>query len=287
MISYNAPLYYDNQLIGVAGIDMTFTSVKSIIEKFKVLDTGYAFLLSGDYSVIVSPGNRQMDRDVNLVDLDSSYQKLIDAIEKGKSKSISIGKAANGKVLSYGKMSNGYIFVIEVNSEEIFKDLNYIRTLIDTVILVGIILCAVIAYILGKYIAKPVDEAQRKIHKLFCQDLQKDTQSVNFSRNSEGRKMLDEIESIRATTEKLVLSLKENLNQEELTQERLESAINKLEIILERMRQNLEASSGDRVLNEFQFEESRRLFDQISSLLNELTAVHERNKKLGSIYYLD
>ena len=43
MISYNAPLYYKTQLIGVAGIDMTFESVKSIIEKFKVLDTGYAF----------------------------------------------------------------------------------------------------------------------------------------------------------------------------------------------------------------------------------------------------
>ena len=287
MISYNAPLYYKNQLIGVAGIDMTFESVKNIIEKFKVLDTGYAFLLSSDYDVIVAPRDKEMDGNANFANLDKRYQKLIDVIESGKSKSVSIGSSTDGKVLSYGKMSNGYIFVIEVNSEEIFKDLNYIRTLIDTVILVGIILCAVIAYILGKYIAKPVDEAQRKIHKLFCQDLQKDSRSVVFSRNSEGRKMLDEIESIRATTEKLVLSLKENLNQEELTQEKLESAVNKLEIILERMRQNLEASSGDRVLNEFQFEESGRLFEQISALLTELTAVHERNKKLGSIYYLD
>ena len=203
MISYNAPLYYKNQLIGVAGIDMTFESVKNIIEKFKVLDTGYAFLLSSDYDVIVAPRDKEMDGNANFANLDKRYQKLIDVIESGKSKSVSIGSSTDGKVLSYGKMSNGYIFVIEVNSEEIFKDLNYIRTLIDTVILVGIILCAVIAYILGKYIAKPVDEAQRKIHKLFCQDLQKDNRSVVFSRNSEGRKMLDEIESIRATTEKL------------------------------------------------------------------------------------
>lgn len=287
MISYNAPLYYRNRLIGVAGIDMTFESVKNIIEQFKVLDTGYAFLLSRDYGVIVAPGEKEMDGNTRLTDLDQDYQKLIDVIESGKSKSVLIGKAAGGKVLSYGKMSNGYIFVIEVNSGEIFKDLNYIRTLIDTVILVGIILCAAVAYFLGKYIARPVDEAQRKIHKLFCQDLQKDTRPVRFGRNSEGRKMLDEIESIRATTEKLVLSLKENLNQEELAQEKLESAVNKLEIILERMRQNFDANSGDRTLNEFQFEESRRLFGQISALLNELAAVHERNKKLGSIYYLD
>lgn len=99
--------------------------------------------------------------------------------------------------------------------------------------------------------------------------------------------MLDEIESIRMTTERLVLSLKENLSQEELSQEKLEAAVNKLEIIMERMRLNCDTNSGDSMLNDFQFEESKRLFDQISRLLTELTAVHERNKKLGGIYYVD
>jgi methyl-accepting chemotaxis protein len=164
MISYNAPLYYKNQLIGVAGIDMTFESVKNIIEKFKVLDTGYAFLLSSDYDVILTPGKKAITENSNLTNPAEGYGKLLDTIENGGKKSVFIGKATNGKVLSYGKMSNGYIFVIEVKSQEIFKDLNYIRTLIDTVILVGITLCAAVAYFLGKYIAKPVDEAQRRIH---------------------------------------------------------------------------------------------------------------------------
>lgn len=287
MISYNAPLYYKDQLIGVAGIDMTFESVKNIIEKFKVLDTGYAFLLSSDYDVIVTPGMKDIKENSNLADPSNGYSRLIEMIENGGKKSVFIGKTTNGKVLSYGKMSNGYIFVIEVNSQEIFKDLNYIRTLIDTVILIGIILCAAVAYFLGKYIAKPVDEAQRRIHKLSCQDLQKNVRPVKLTWNREGQKMLEEIEFIRMTTEKLILSLKDNLSQEELTQEKLESAMNKLEIILERMRQSYETGDREKVLNEFQYEESKRLFEQISHLLGELSAIHAHNKKLGSIYYLD
>jgi hypothetical protein len=98
--------------------------------------------------------------------------------------------------------------------------------------------------------------------------------------------MLEEIESIRETTEKLVLSLKENLRQEELTQEKLEAAVNKLEIILARMQQGLDGGAGT-VLKEFQKEESSRLFDQISELLNTLSSIRKRNEKLGGIYYLD
>ena len=287
MISYTAPIYYKNQLIGVAGIDMTFESVKNIIEKFKVLDTGYAFLLSSDYNVIVAPGNKDVTQTSNLSDPKSGYRKLIDVIENGSSKSVYIGKSTDGKVFSYGKMSNGYIFVIEVKSQEIFKDLNYIRTLIDTVILIGIIICAIVAYFLGKYIAKPVDEAQRRIHRLSCQDLQKDDRGVRFGRNSEGQKMLYEIEAIRSTTERLILSLKDNFSQEELAREKLESTMNKLEIILERMQQSYDTLSGEKVMNDFQLEESMRLFKQASQLISELAAIHERNKKLGSIYYMD
>ena len=287
MISYTAPLYYQNQLIGVAGIDMTFESVKKMIEKFRVLDTGYAFLLSSAYDVIVAPGEKGMDGNVKLADLDKGYQTLIDVIENGTSKKAIVGKESSGKVLSYGKMSNGYIFVIEVKSEEIFKDLNYIRTLIDTMILLGIILCAIVAYLLGKYIAKPVEEAQRKIQRLSCQDLQKDKHKIEFLMNSEGKKMLEEIESIRVTSEKFIVALKENLYVEELAQEKLNMTISKLEIILERMHQQYENNSDNNFLNEFQLEESKRLLEQISHLVKDLDYIHEQNKKLGGVYYLD
>ena len=99
--------------------------------------------------------------------------------------------------------------------------------------------------------------------------------------------MLDEVEGIRMTTEKFIVALKENLYIEELAHEKLNASINKLEILLERMQMQFDNSSDEESLNQFQIEESKRLLDQITHLLKDMDFIHEQNKKLGSVYYLD
>lgn len=287
MISYTAPVYDGEKLIGVAGIDMTFESVREIIEQFRVFDTGYAFLLSSDYDVIVTPGDRNLGRETALTSLNPQYQRLIDIIEEGKDRIAVIGKPSSGRVLSYGEMSTGYLFVIDVKSEEIFKDLNYIRTLVDTMILLGIILCAAVAYFLGRYIARPMEEAQRKIHRILCQDLQKDGRRVSFSKNSEGQKLLDEIEGIRDAIEKHMIAFKENLYVEELAQDKLSMAAGRLEIILARLADHHETSTDEDGLAIFHIEEGLRLLGQIHQLIKDLTYLHKQNSSLASMYYLD
>ena len=212
---------------------------------------------------------------------------MIDVIKSGTSENVRIGNAYDAKFLSYGKMSNGYIFVIEVKSDEIFKDLNYVRMLVDTMILIGIILCAAVAYFLGRYIAKPVEAAQRKIRRLSCLDLQHDSNGTILTHNKEGQKMLDDIELIRRTTERFLFAFKENLNQEEITQEKMEEVIGKLEIVLERMRQNQRTDPEKDHFAEFQAEESGGLMKEAEQLLNKLKTIHDKNKKLGSVYYID
>lgn len=287
MISYNVPLYYGQQLIGVAGIDMTFESVKSMIEKFKVLDTGYSFLLSSDYDIIVSPTSKQLDENIKLTDLNPDYQKLIDVIKNDKDKNVRIGKSYDAKFLSYGKMTNGYIFVIEVKSDEIFKDLNHVRMLVDIMILIGIIICAAVAYFLGRYIARPVEAAQRKIRRLSSMDLQSDSAGTALKHNKEGQKMLEDIELVRKTAERFLFAFKENIEQEEITQEKMEETIGRLDIILSRMRQNQRPDSENDRFTEFQEGESRKLMGEIEQLLSKLKTIHNKNKKLGNVYYID
>lgn len=287
MISYTAPVYDGNRLIGVAGIDMTFESVRDIIEQFRVFDTGYAFLLSSDYDVIVTPEDRSLGSETALTSWNPQYQRLIDVIEDGKGRTAVIGKPSSGRVLSYGKMSTGYIFVIDVKSEEIFKDLNYIRTLVDTMILLGMILCAAVAYFLGRYIARPMEEAQRKVHRIFCCDLQKDTRKISFSRNSDGQRLLDEIEGIREATEAHIIAFKENLYVEELAQDKLVMAADRLELILARLGSEHEVNTESDTLVIFQIEEGRRLLDQIHQLMKDLHYIHKQNSNLASMYFLD
>ena len=54
MISYVVPMYKDNILIGVVGMDIDFSYFDKTISDTKVYDTGYASLLDGKYDVLVT-----------------------------------------------------------------------------------------------------------------------------------------------------------------------------------------------------------------------------------------
>ncbi|KXZ40468.1 Cache domain-containing protein [Alkalithermobacter thermoalcaliphilus JW-YL-7 = DSM 7308] len=55
LISYTKPVYVDNLLIGVVGMDIDFDLVKNAVKEIKLYDTGYAFLLSKEYNFLVHP----------------------------------------------------------------------------------------------------------------------------------------------------------------------------------------------------------------------------------------
>ncbi|MCH3963293.1 MAG: cache domain-containing protein [Clostridium sp.] len=64
MISYTEPIYLKNQLVGVAGIDMSFDDLKKLILSTKLYDTGNAFLLSNNYDFLVD----KYSKDTKFVD---------------------------------------------------------------------------------------------------------------------------------------------------------------------------------------------------------------------------
>ena len=132
-----------------------------------------------------------------------------------------------------------------------------------------------------------MEEAQRKVHRIFCCDLQKDTRKISFSRNSDGQRLLDEIEGIREATEAHIIAFKENLYVEELAQDKLVMAADRLELILARLGSEHEVNTESDTLVIFQIEEGRRLLDQIHQLMKDLHYIHKQNSNLASMYFLD
>jgi methyl-accepting chemotaxis protein len=55
MISYVIPLYKDDILIGVVGMDIEFNHIKQAISKTKVYDSGYVALVNQNYDFLVYP----------------------------------------------------------------------------------------------------------------------------------------------------------------------------------------------------------------------------------------
>lgn len=55
VISYIVPIYQGNMLIGVAGMDILFSSIENPVAKINAYDTGYACLITEDNSIIYHP----------------------------------------------------------------------------------------------------------------------------------------------------------------------------------------------------------------------------------------
>ena len=55
VISYNVPIYYDEQFIGVIGIEIDYSTMAEVVNHITLYDNGYAFLNSDDGSIIYHP----------------------------------------------------------------------------------------------------------------------------------------------------------------------------------------------------------------------------------------
>ncbi len=55
VISYNVPLYWNNQFIGVVGIELDYKILALEVENIRLYDNGYAFLLDQDGNIIYHP----------------------------------------------------------------------------------------------------------------------------------------------------------------------------------------------------------------------------------------
>ena len=55
VISYNDPIYYDGQFIGVIGIEIDYTTMAEQVNRVSLYDSGYAFLTDDDGTIIYHP----------------------------------------------------------------------------------------------------------------------------------------------------------------------------------------------------------------------------------------
>ncbi len=111
MISYVFPLYVDNRLVGVLGMDVDFEMILEQVDAVEVYETGYAYLMDGNNTII--------------------YHKNLPV---GTPK-----PAAKKNVLEHDvQLENGMHFVVTVAKSEVYHDR-------DSLAVEIILLCTIIA----------------------------------------------------------------------------------------------------------------------------------------------
>ena len=70
VISYNVPVYWENQFVGVIGIEIDYEVLAQEVEHIKIFDTGYAFILDENSNVVYHPqlDSAQLDLETTAID---------------------------------------------------------------------------------------------------------------------------------------------------------------------------------------------------------------------------
>ncbi|MGV8979658.1 methyl-accepting chemotaxis protein [Clostridium sp.] len=177
MISYTMPVYANNELVGVAGMDISFESLKKLILNTKIYDTGSAFLLDKDYSFVVDSSKKDTEKLDTLEN--GKYKFITDELKNKKSMALETNFEGNKQMMGYYTLNNGQIMGVKVPSSEVFKNLNNSIYVIVLIIALGIIISIVIALAIGRRISRPIEVATRFIGKLAKLDLTYNDKDIN------------------------------------------------------------------------------------------------------------
>ena len=176
MVSYVVPIFKDGQSIGVVGMDIDLKTIQNIVENTKVYNSGYAFLLNGQFNVMSHP-QIGMNEDFSAAD-NGSLKIVTDEMSKNSSSEKQFSYKYQGitKNLSYTRLSNGWIFALTAPLTEILEQSNSLTKIIGLFIIVGVILTSIVAFYLGSIISKPITKITAIIKKAGNLDLTYDNE---------------------------------------------------------------------------------------------------------------
>ena len=153
MVSVTAPITMNGQIIGVVGMDIKFSLFEQQIANIKAFDTGTAFLVSPDGTVLAGKelvaGKKLTDNaNGNLVDL----QKAI----SGKTGALWEKHHEDIDGFAFDTDGNGDKLVIHVPEKEVVAGIGIIRLWIFIIILIGAGLATFVSIWLSRKIGKPL-----------------------------------------------------------------------------------------------------------------------------------
>ena len=154
LITYSAPIYVNNKIIGTVGMDIKFEIFENIVKDIKTYKTGYAYLLSKDYTFLSHPSIKENTTYKEIFGEDSD--RLIEAMDKKNSGIEEIVFDGKERFMGFSRLNNGFIFVVSTPKDEILDGVNSMLYNLGIIGFVVVILSILLGLFTGKTISKPI-----------------------------------------------------------------------------------------------------------------------------------
>ena len=162
IVTIAMPVKKDGQLLGVAGGDLSLDSLVSIINSVDSGGLGYAFLVSGDGQVIVSP-----DKDQVMKNLKDIYPSSSLRVERGIQ---DVTLNGNERIMSFtpvtGLPSADWYIGQSLDKRKAYAPLSKFRTSAVIAMLVAVAAIAALLGLLIQVLMRPLNTMSRAMHDI-------------------------------------------------------------------------------------------------------------------------
>lgn len=198
MISYVEPIYINDTVVGVVGMDVDFNLFVDALKKIRVYDTGYATLISSKGDFLIHPTFTSRDN-INTVN-NGSIKFLMNELSKNQS-GIMEYKLKNLDIIQgHSRLNNGYIIGVVVPKNELLKDLNSFTISLIVMDLILFALIFVVGFYFSGSVSKKIKYVTHLLNKTSNYDLAYDNDLENKLNNIKGK---DEISIMASSSLKM------------------------------------------------------------------------------------
>lgn len=176
IVSYVMPIYKDNQLLGVVGMDIDWPYITAMVDEIQVFETGYAFLADENFLIAYSkefePGTNVagFSGELDHIDMDELVQndRVYELDFNGRTKTAAFTRLCNGKIMA-----------VVAPNDEINADFNaLVSRIIGLALMTGLVF-VIITIIIVRTIIRPLKELDKA-----AQDIAKGNLDVDLEIHS-------------------------------------------------------------------------------------------------------
>ncbi|TAJ11698.1 methyl-accepting chemotaxis protein [Marinilabiliaceae bacterium JC017] len=209
--SVTVPVTFENEFIGVVGIDIELKNIASIINDIKIYDSGHCTLVSNEGIIVSNQDSSKTGKNLNEGYAFNDLDKLLTAVKKGE-KAVLNTQIKDKDMLVYampvliGNTTTPWSLCVFIPKREAMAGTTKISSIASTVGLLGLILLSLIIYIIARNITRPILDAVKHAHVIAKGDL---TNNPSSKRGDEIGDLIRSLGQMSTSLRDMVTKIKE------------------------------------------------------------------------------
>ncbi len=219
MSTISIPLYHNNQLIGVVGVDVSLDSFTEMTKNLKLYENGYSSIIDHYGIILGHPKETLINKKINVVTKNNpKYAQMLKNTRKGKDTLFLKKSFKDGieslfftKAIKIKQAEQYWSYVVSIPKDEYLADANFLRNFTITALFICLLIIGLILYISIRKLNSNLSSISSGLSEFF-KFLNKEgssTSKIEITSNDEFGEMAKQINS---NIESITQNIKEENN---------------------------------------------------------------------------